>query len=84
MRTETLFTLRDGSTFTDINKALNHCQEQMGAETRTMLQSIMDARMIYSAALQLVVDKKHDSAIRLYIAWRDEHDLLLQHQTKED
>ena len=48
----------------------------MGAETRAMLQSILDTNSLYKAALNLVADKKHDAAIKLYMQWRVEHDAL--------
>lgn len=78
MKTHTVFTLLDGSRHDTIEKAKEHCLEQMGAETRDMLQSILDTRpaMVYTAALNLVAHKKYDKAIMIYVQWRKEHDAL--------
>lgn len=78
MKTHTVFTLLDGSRHDTIEKAKEHCLEQMGAETRDMLQSILDSRpaMVYTASLNLVAHKKYDQAIMLYVQWRKEHDAL--------
>lgn len=76
MKTHTVFTLLDGSSHATIHKAKEHCLEQMGAETRNMLQSILDTNSLYKAALNLVAEKKYDKAIYLYTAWRKEHDEL--------
>ena len=78
MNTHTVFTLRDGSRFDTIEKALNHCDEMMGAETRGMLDDILCSHpaMVQIPALKLVIEKKYDEAVFEYVAWRKEKDEL--------
>jgi len=83
MQTHTVFTLVDGSRHDDINKAMNHCEEAMGAETRDMLYHIFETRSVYKAALALVADKKYDKAIFEYVRWRQEHDALVAYNKEE-
>lgn len=84
MKTHTVFTLLDGSQHDSLKKAKEHCLEMMGAETRDMLYDIMSQKMIYSAALKLVSDKKYDNAIKTYLAWRKEHDALETYEAGDD
>lgn len=79
MQTHTVFTLIDGTRHDKIEKAKEHCLEQMGAETRDMLQGILDTNSVYKAALQLVSDQKYDKAINEYSKWRNEHDALVNY-----
>lgn len=82
MTTHTVFTLRDGSRFDTIEKAMNHCDEMMGAETRDMLDDILCSHpaLIQVPSLKLVADKKYDEAIFEYVAWRKERDELEAYQ----
>lgn len=85
MKTHTVFTLLDGSRHDTIEKAKEHCLEQMGAETRSMLCDIIYAGPFseYKAALKLVSEKKYDTAIILYMRWRAEHDELELYEKHE-
>lgn len=75
MKTHTVITLFDGAEFTDLKKALNHCDEMMGAELRTLLYDAAH-NGIYKTALKIVSEKAYDVALKAYVAWRAEHDAL--------
>ena len=83
MKTHTVFTLLDGTRHDTIEKAKEHCLEQMGAETRNMLVDIACGGNFgeYKAAIKLVSEKKYDKEILLYVAWRKEHDELELYDT---
>ena len=76
MRTHVVFTLIDGSRHDTAKAALDHCEEQMGAETRDLLYEI-PTRSVYKNALALVIDRKYDKAIFEYVKWRNEHSEIL-------
>ena len=77
------YRLVDGSTHTTMQAALNHCDEQMGAEMRTMLEELA-VNTVYKSALRLVAEKRYDTAIHAYVKWRAEKAELERIQNKED
>lgn len=77
MQVLTLFILRDKSEHKCIDKAKNHCQENMGAELRNVADKLGYGKL-YQNMLDIVEHKKHDKAILEYIAWRNEMDNLEQ------
>lgn len=84
MKSITMYVLRDGSQHDSFEKALNHCDEMMGAEMRGFVDQLNPVRgFLFKTMMDIVSEKKYDKEIREYVAWRDEHDELLKAQ-KED
>lgn len=82
MRTHTVFTLLDGSQHDNIQKAKEHCLELMGAELRNLIVETIDSG-VYKTMVKLVHDKKYDKGILAYVAWRQEHDALINYEKSE-
>ena len=83
MRTHTVFTLLDNSKHDTIAAAKDYCQEQMGAELRTLIVETKDASY-YKQVLAIVVQKKYDREILSYVSWRQELDELEAYEASQD
>jgi hypothetical protein len=83
MKTHTVITLLNGSEFTDIKKALNHCEEMMGAEMRSFVDESVNTQSLYKQMLKIVIDKKYDETFKTYMQWREEHDALIAYIKSE-
>lgn len=84
MKTHTVFTLLDGSKFDDIKKAINHCDEMMGAELRTFLYDNQSNNSVYNMALKIVTHKAYDETFKTYLKWRQEHDELVAYSKNDE
>ena len=87
MIVETLYKLRDGTRHKTLDKALNHCDEQMGAELRNIVDQLNPSNnYLHRTMLKIVSDKAYDKELFEYVAWRKEHDDIeayIKHENNE-
>lgn len=84
MIVETLYRLRDDTRHNTLDKALNHCDEMMGAEMRNITDQLNPRKShLYRTMNEIVIDKKYDKELREYIAWRDESEAIIKFINEE-
>lgn len=85
MQTSTLFTLRDKTSHNSLKEAMNHCDEMMGAEMRSITDQLNPMQnFLHRTMLDIVAHKKYDTALFEYVEWRKERDALEQFEEEGD
>ena len=68
------FVLRDGTKHATLEKAKDHCKEKMLATTRAL----------YLKCVGAVENSTYDEGFSEYLAWRKEHDELINYEQDDE
>ena len=74
------FVLRDGTKYDSVEKAKDHCKEKMLAVLRPFVEQFAVTRGQYLKCVEAVEDSTYDEVFSEYLAWRKEHDDLLNYE----
>lgn len=74
------FVLRDGTKYDTVEKAKDHCRKKMLAVLRPFVEQFAVTRGQYLKCVEAVEDSTYDAAFSEYLAWRKEHDDLLNYE----
>jgi hypothetical protein len=74
------FVLRDGTKHDAVEKAKDHCKEKMLAVLRPFVEQFAVTRGKYLKCVEAVEDSTYDEVFSEYLAWRKEHDDLLNYE----
>ena len=78
------FVLRDGTKYDTVEKAKDHCKEKMLAAFRIIVEQFAVTRGQYLKCVEAVEDSTYDEVFSEYLAWRKEHDDLLNYEQDND
>jgi hypothetical protein len=78
------FILRDGTKHAAIEKAKDHCKEKMLSILRPFVEQFTITRGQYLKCVEAVEDSTYDEVFSEYLAWRKEHDDLLNYEQDND
>jgi hypothetical protein len=74
------FVLRDGTKYDTVEKAKDHCRKKMLAVLRPFVEQFAVTRGQYLKCVEAVEDSTYDEVFSEYLAWRKEHDDLLNYE----
>jgi len=78
------FVLRDGTKHDTLEKAKDHCKEKMLAILRPFAEQFTTTRALYLKCVGAVENSTYDEVFREYLAWRKEHDDLINYEQDYD
>ena len=78
------FVLRDGTKYDTVEKAKDHCRKKMLAVLRPFVEQFAVTRGQYLKCVEAVEDSTYDEVFSEYLAWRKEHDDLLNYEQDND